>query len=60
MTRVLTHSRDYDGKLGKDDCTYALRKLYGTCTKDRAKYIDGGVYRYRCVEYKSFPVNLLS
>jgi hypothetical protein len=55
---VLTVSRNYDWKMGKDDCTYALRKLYNTCTKDRAKQLQGGEYTYRCVRYKSWAVNL--
>ncbi|OAL44289.1 hypothetical protein IQ07DRAFT_649330 [Pyrenochaeta sp. DS3sAY3a] len=50
--------KDYDWKMGKDDCTYALRKLYDICTKDRSKYLNGGEYTYRCVKYKSWPVNM--
>jgi hypothetical protein len=50
--------RNYDWKLGKDDCTYALRKLYKSCTKDRAKSLNGGEFTYRCVRYKSWAVNI--
>ena len=53
----LTHDRDYDWKMGKDDCTYALRKIYNTCTKDRSKFLNGGEYTYRCVKYKSWAIN---
>lgn len=54
---LLTGSSEYNWKLGKDDCTYALRKLYSTCTEDRAKNLNGGEYTYRCVKYKSWAVN---
>ncbi|KAH7401209.1 hypothetical protein BKA66DRAFT_564870 [Pyrenochaeta sp. MPI-SDFR-AT-0127] len=49
--------KDYDWKLGKDDCSYALRKLYKSCTTDRAKKLNGGEYTYRCVTYKFWAVN---
>jgi hypothetical protein len=55
----LTCNRNYDWKLGKDDCTYAMRKLYTTCTKDRAKFLNGGQFTYRCVHYKSWAINLV-
>jgi hypothetical protein len=48
----------HDWKMGRDDCTYALRKLYSTCTKDKAKESQGGVITYRCVNYKSWAVNM--
>jgi hypothetical protein len=55
---MVTVSRNYDWEMGKDDCTYALGKLYKTCTKDRAKQLNGGDYTYRCVKYKSWAVNM--
>jgi len=48
--------RDYDYKLGKDDCTFALRKIYKTCSNDKG--LQGGDFAYRCVRYRSFHVNM--
>ncbi|KAF5868715.1 uncharacterized protein Bfra_012046 [Botrytis fragariae] len=45
----------YDWKMGRDDCLYALRRIYQDCAD--AKRIQGGTYTYRCVRYKSWHIN---
>ena len=51
--RVVTdnHYRGYDWKMGRDDCLYAMRRMYEKCSlPDKFKYAE---YTYRCVKYKS-------
>jgi hypothetical protein len=43
--------------MGKDDCTYALRKLNRDCTLPDGQ-MWGGEFIYRCVHYVSYGVNL--
>ncbi|KAF2114463.1 hypothetical protein BDV96DRAFT_600430 [Lophiotrema nucula] len=47
---------NYDWKIGREDCQYALRRIYGTCGKEDG--VQGGDYTYRCVHYKTWHVNL--
>ncbi|CAO2649935.1 Nn.00g012270.m01.CDS01 [Neocucurbitaria sp. VM-36] len=46
----------YDWKMGKDDCLFALRRLFETCNTKPDKFI-AGEYTYRCVHYKVFHIN---
>lgn len=38
--------------MGKDDCTFALRKMHTSCSIERKK--TGAEFVYRCVKYKYF------
>ncbi|THV44785.1 hypothetical protein BGAL_0580g00070 [Botrytis galanthina] len=45
----------YDWKMGRDDCLYALRRIYQDCAD--ANRIQGGTNTYRCVRYKLWHIN---
>jgi hypothetical protein len=47
----------YDWKLGADDCQYAFRKILGQCN-DKDDRSNAGGYKYRCVNYKMWLVNM--
>ncbi|KAH4219132.1 hypothetical protein HBI06_191950 [Parastagonospora nodorum] len=47
----------YDWKLGADDCRYAFRKILGQCN-DKDDRFNAGEYKYRCVNYKMWLVNV--
>lgn len=53
---MLTRASNYDYKMGKNDCTFALRSIYKKCAGP--DYTIGGQYIYRCVRYMSYPINL--
>ncbi|KAF2120142.1 hypothetical protein BDV96DRAFT_641993 [Lophiotrema nucula] len=46
----------YDWKLGKDDCTFAFRRLLAGTNTIQDKF-RGGTYVYRCVGYKIYHSN---
>ncbi|OAL53629.1 hypothetical protein IQ07DRAFT_640677 [Pyrenochaeta sp. DS3sAY3a] len=41
---------NYDWKMGKDDCTFAMRKMHKECTHDRVLKVAD--FTYRCVRYQ--------
>jgi hypothetical protein len=48
----------YDWKIHKDDCTFALRRIYDGCsTKNVKEGLMGGEFTYRCVRYITHQVN---
>jgi hypothetical protein len=48
----------YDWKIHKDDCTFALRRIYDKCsTKNVKEGLMGGEFTYRCVRYVTHYIN---